>query len=47
MGKISLETAQENLYASNIKHLDKNLIALLRTEKEIALARRIDDELER
>ncbi len=47
MGKINLETAQENLYTSNIKNLDKNLKALLRAEKEVALAKRIDDELER
>jgi len=47
MDKISLQTAQENLYKSDIKNLDKNIKALLRAEKESALAKRIDDCLER
>ena len=47
MEKISLSTAQQNLYDSDINHLDKNLKALLRAEKELALAKRIDDSLER
>ena len=47
MDKISLQTAQENLYKSDIKNLDKNIKALLRAEKESALAKRIDDFLER
>ena len=47
MKKINLETAQNNLYTSDIKDLDKNLKNLLRAEKEYALARRIDDSLER
>ena len=47
MKKINLETAQNNLYTSDIKDLDKNLKNLLRAEKEYALARRIDDRLER
>ena len=47
MKKLDLETAQENLYNSKLKDLDKNLKALLRTEKENALAKRIDDSLER
>ena len=47
MEKITLQTAQENLYNSDIKHLDKHLKKLLKIEKEVALAKRIDDELER
>lgn len=47
MEKINLKTAQDNLYNSEIKNLDKNLKTLLRTEKEVALAKLIDDELER
>lgn len=47
MGKMNLKTAQNNLYNSEIKNLDKNLKNLLRAEKEVALAKRIDDELER
>ena len=41
-----LLTAQEKLYNSPVKKIDKNLKNLLRTQKEIALAKRIDDELE-
>jgi len=47
MRKLDLYKAEENLYNSDIKHIDKNLKALLRIEKELALAKRIDDELER
>lgn len=47
MGKMNLKNAQNNLYNSEIKNLDKNLKNLLRAEKEVALAKRIDDELER
>ena len=47
MKKLDLYTAQTNLYNSKVKDLDKNLKALLRSEKECALAKKIDDSLER
>ena len=47
MGKIDLITAQKRLYASEIKDLDKNIKNLLKAEKESALAKKIDDSLER
>lgn len=47
MKKLNLQLAQEKLYQSKINDLDKNLNNLLRMEKEIALAKRIDDQLER
>ena len=47
MKQINIEKIQERLYNSKLEDLDKNLKALLRAEKERALAKRIDDQLER
>ena len=47
MNKLKLTSLREKLYSSNVKNIDKNLKNLLRAEKEMALARRIDDELQR
>ena len=46
MARINLIEAQRRLYHGETKNIDKNLRKLLRAEKEYALARRIDDELE-
>ncbi|MBQ9790193.1 MAG: hypothetical protein IJW24_01185 [Clostridia bacterium] len=39
--------AEEKLYNSKIKDIDKNLKALIRAQKDAILASRLDDELER
>lgn len=42
-----LVEAQKRLYNGKTKDIEKNLKALIRAEKEFALAKHIDDELER
>ena len=39
--------AEEKLYTSSIKNIDQNLKSLIRIQKEVYLAQKIDDELER
>ena len=42
-----LLSAENKLYNDDIKYIDKNLKNLIRTQKDIAIAHKIDDELER
>ena len=39
--------AEEKLYHGKVKDIDKNLKALIRAQKDAALAHKLDDELER
>ena len=47
MSNQKLIDAQNALYSGNVKDIDRNLKSLLRVQKEIALAHKLDDELER
>jgi len=42
-----INEAENNLYNSKIKNIDKNLKNLIRTQKKVLSSHTIDDELER